>query len=289
MPAKSARSSETGCAKRLRFATQSTVSCEPSGRVEIAQIREHFAIGGIEKCERAAAEDLEELAQRDHVARPVQQAGLIAELRLHVHHLVAIDGVHDDGEVEPRGIAAREAGVAVGGPLHGRAHAVAVAEIDVVAHADLVAVVENRRAGKAEQQRIEQLDAAAIVVDQRSQPAANAHVDAHARIGGVGEVHVVALVVGHHLERELVVIAQEETPLAVVGDGRRLRHDVGDGQAIFLAQRHVDARHERKVKSHVAFVAVTEVGAHIRGPLVGFGENQAGCHIRRRWRRECAE
>ena len=38
-------------------------------------------------------------------------------------------------------------------------------------------------------------------------------------IGAVGEIHVVALVVGHHFERELVVIAQEETPLAGVGNG----------------------------------------------------------------------
>ena len=173
------------------------------------------------------------------------------------------------------GTARGEAGVAVGVPLHGRADAVAVAEVDVVAHADLVAVVEDGRAGKAEEQRVEQLDAAAVVVDQRREAAADADVDAHARVGGVGEVHVVALVVGDHLERELVVVAQEEAPLAGVRDGRRLRHDVGDGQAVFLAQRHVDARHQREVEGHVALVAVAEVGADVGGPHVGFGEDDA--------------
>ena len=87
------------------------------------------------------------------------------------------------GQIEPRRIAARKAGIAVRGPLHGRAHAVAVAEIDVVAHADFVAVVENRRAGKGEQQLVQQLDAAPVVIHQRREPAADADIDAHARIG----------------------------------------------------------------------------------------------------------
>ena len=98
----------------------------------------------------------------------------------------------------------------------------------------------------------------------------------------VGEVHVVALVVGDHLEREFVVIAEEEAPLAVVGDGGGLRHDVGDGQAVFLAERHVDARHQREVEGHVALVAVAEVRADVGGPHVGFGEDRGDWRIRRR-------
>ncbi len=71
------------------------------------------------------------------------------------------------------------------------------------------------------------------------------------------------------------MIAQKQSPLAAVGNRRRLRHDVGNRQAIFLAQRHVDARHQRKVKGHVALVAIAEVGTHIGRPLVGFGKNEA--------------
>ena len=118
------------------------------------------------------------------------------------------------------GDSAAEACVSVGVPLHGGAYPVAVAEVDVVAHADLVAVVHDRRAGEREEQGVEELDAAAVVVYQRSEAAADADVDAHARVCGVGEVHVVALVVGDHFEGELVMVAEKQAPLA---DGRNLR------------------------------------------------------------------
>ena len=115
----------------------------------------------------------------------------------------------------------REPGVAVGAPLHRRAHAVAVAEVDVVAHPDLVAVVDDRRAGQA---RTAATLSSSIL--RRSLPSSGAsrrrmpRLSAHLRIGGVGAVHVVALLVGHHLERQLVVVAQERRPLAAL---RQLR------------------------------------------------------------------
>ena len=43
-----------------------------------------------------------------------------------------------------------------------------------------------------------------------------------ARIVRVDAIHVIALLVGHHLERELVMVAQENGPLAILGDRRRL-------------------------------------------------------------------
>ena len=78
MPANWERSSETGWAKRERLATQRTISgCEPSSSIVVADVGEDFAVLRVEELERAAAEDLEELAQGDHVARPVQERGLI--------------------------------------------------------------------------------------------------------------------------------------------------------------------------------------------------------------------
>ena len=94
-------------------------------------------------------------------------------------------------------------------------------------------------------------------------------------IAGVGEVHVGPLVLGHHLQRELVVVAQEQRPLAAGRDGRRAAEDVDDGLGALQAQPHEDPGHERKVERHVAFVALPEVGAHVRRPLVGLGEKQA--------------
>ena len=70
------------------------------------------------------------------------------------------------------GVGRGKAGVAIRIPLHGRAHAVAVAEINVIAHADFVAVIEDRRSGKGEEQAVQKLDAAPIIVHQRSPDAA---------------------------------------------------------------------------------------------------------------------
>ena len=82
-------------------------------------------------------------ADVDHPARPVEQRRGRPHLRLHVDDLVAVDRVHDDREIQALRVAAGKPGVAVGRPLHRGAHAVAVTEVDVVAHADLVAVVED--------------------------------------------------------------------------------------------------------------------------------------------------
>ena len=56
-----------------------------------------------------------------------------------------------DRQVQSLRIRPRKAGVAIGAPLHRGAHAVAIAEIDVVAHADLIAVIEDGRARQREQ------------------------------------------------------------------------------------------------------------------------------------------
>ena len=92
---------------------------------------------------------------------------------------------------------------------------------------------------------------------------------------GIGPPQIVALVVGDHLERELVVVAQEQRPLARVGDARRLAQDVGDRVPVLLRQRHVHARHQGEVERHVAFVAVAEIVARVLGPLIGLGEKHA--------------
>ena len=52
----------------------------------------------------------------------------------------------------------------------------------------------------------------------------------------------------------------------------RLAQDVDDREAVFLRDRHVDARHQREMIGHVAFVAVAEIVLNVFRPLVGFGE-----------------
>ena len=45
--------------------------------------------------------------------------------------------------------------------------------------------------------------------------------------------------------------------------------------AVLGRHRHEDARHQREVERHVAFVAVAEILQHVLGPLVGLGEQHA--------------
>ncbi len=91
----------------------------------------------------------------------------------------------------------------------------------------------------------------------------------------IGAPQIVALLGGHHLERQLVVVPEEDRPLAILGDVRGLPDDVGDGMAVFLRHGHVHARHQREVECHVAFVALAEIGARVLRPLIGFGQQHA--------------
>ncbi len=113
------------------------------------------------------------------------------------------------------------------------------------------------------------------MLHQRRQAPADAHVEPHLRIRGVGRVHVVPLFVGHHLERQLVVVAQEQRPLAVGRNLRRLAHDFDDRQRVLLPDRHEDARHQREVIRHVAFVTVAEVRTDIGRPLIRLRQQRA--------------
>ena len=111
------------------------------------------------------------------------------------------------------------------------------------------------------------------------QATSDPEVDAGARVGRIGRPKIVAFDVRHHFERELVVVAQEQRPLAVDGNVRRLPQDIRDRKPIFLRDRHVDARHQRKVICHVAFVAVAEIGTDVFRPLIGFGEKHLSGRI----------
>ena len=199
----------------------------------------------------------------------------IPGLRLHVHRLVAVDRVHDRRQHEARRLGAREAAVAIERPLHRRAHPVAVAEIDVVAHPDFVAVVDYRRARHREQEAVHQLDQPRVTLEQRRKTAADAEVEPRPAVGGIGFPKIIALRVGHHLERQFVVVAQEDRPLTRIRNLRRLAQDVGDRKTVLLGDRHVHARHQREVERHVALVAGAEILLHVLRPLVGLGEQHA--------------
>ena len=156
--------------------------------------------------------------------------------------------------------------------MHGGAHAIAVAEENVVAHTDLVAVVQRRRARHRKQQAVEQFDPAAITLDQRCQSAANTQVDPCPAIRGVIIPQVITLAVGDHFQRQLIVVAQEYRPLTALGDVRRLAQDVGYRKAVLLGDGHIHARHQGKMERHMAFIAFAEVHLRVFRPLIGLGQ-----------------
>jgi len=49
----------------------------------------------------------------------------------------------------------------------------------------------------------------------------------------------------------------------------------GNRMAVFGGDRHVDARHQREVERHMAFVARAEILQDILRPLIGLGEQHA--------------
>ena len=116
---------------------------------------EHLAVFGEDKLKRAARERLEVLAHRDHAPRPPEEGRKILLLVLDVDRFVVVLRIDDDRQMQLLRIRFRKTGVAIGRPLHRGAAAIAIAKVNVVAHADLVAVVEHRRSGHGEKQDVQ--------------------------------------------------------------------------------------------------------------------------------------
>ena len=236
-----------------------------------ADEREHLGVRGMEELEAAPPEGTEALAKRHQPLHPPQEGVGVVQLGFDVHRLVGEVRVDDRRKEEPLGVRPREAGVAVRAPLHRRPDSVAVPEIDVVSHPDLVAVVHDRGPRQREEQRVHELDPAAVVSQERSEASADPEVDASLRLLGVDPVHVVPLFVRHHLERQLVVVSQEDRPLRGVRSRGCLVEDVDDRVAVLHPQRHEHPGHEGEVEGHVALVpfSFAEIGHGVFGPLVG--------------------
>src|SRR5260370_26623461 len=101
---------------------------------------------------------------------------------------------------EGMGISPGKGGVLICAPLHRRTHAVAVAEIDIIPHPDLIPVVQDRASGHRKEDCMNQLELTSVVAQERSKPSANTKIDASAGIAGVNAIHVVALFFRHHLK-----------------------------------------------------------------------------------------
>ncbi len=167
----------------------------------------------------------------------------VTALRLDIHRLEPIDRVHDRRQHQLCGICPGESAIAIRRPLHGRPDAIAVSQMNIIAHADFIAVIDDGRARHREKQAVHELNSPAVMFDQRRQPSPDAKIETRPAIGGVGVPEIIAFPVCHHLQGEFIMVSQEYRPLAVLGQLGSLTEDIRDRKAIFLGNRHVDARH----------------------------------------------
>ena len=239
-----------------------------------ADERKNPGIFGVEELDRSAPERLEPLPKHEEPLHVPQGGAQVVLPRLDVDRFVVVGGVHVDGKEELLGQGPGESGVPVRAPLHRGADPVAVSDVDVVPHSDLVPVVDDRGSRQGEEERVHQLELPPVLLQEGDEPSADPEVDPRLGIMGVDPVHVVPLLVCYHLERQLVVVPQKEGPLADLGDLRGLRQDVDDGVPVLHPDRHEHPRHEGEVKGHVALVPVPEIVDRVLRPLVRLGQKQ---------------
>ena len=168
----------------------------------------------MEKLNRAPAQHRVGFAYFDNALHPAQKRVVKTFLRLDIHRLITVDRIEDQRRIETLRVGGGKSGIPAAIPLHGSPDPVAVTQVNVVSHANFIAVIDDGRSGERHQHSIHQLDAPAIVVQQGRQTAADADIDAHGFVAGILVIHVVAFDVGDHLEGQLVVVAQEQGPLA---------------------------------------------------------------------------
>ena len=168
-----------------------------------------------------------------------------------------------------------EAAVRLRRPLHRRARAIALGQLQIVAHADLVAVAYDRRARQGQHQTVGELEAAAVAVQHRRQPPPDAAVvELHVGIGPEGGEHGLALLVGEATEIELIVIAQEYAPLRRGrARPRRLqrlfqRPAVGGGERVEQRLIDLEVEHHLQAIAGIAEILHVRVRQHI-----GLGKN----------------
>src|SRR5688572_22897652 len=102
----------------------------------------------VEKFNRPASERLVAFAHRNEALHPPENRVWVILLRFHVERFVMGFGVNDDRKIQAMRARLGKTGVAVTAPLHWCTDGVAIAEVNIVAHADFIAVIENWSSGQ---------------------------------------------------------------------------------------------------------------------------------------------
>ncbi len=139
---------------------------------------------------------------------PGNANALTVILRMNIYRrILAIHRIENQRRVETLGIGRGKAGVPTTVPLHRRAHAVTVAEVNIVSHPNLIAVVNDGSPGKRHQHSSHEFNPSPVIIQKGRKPPPNPEVQAHRLVASVGIVHVIAFEIGHHLQRKFVVVA----------------------------------------------------------------------------------
>ena len=208
------RSSSTYCAKRDRLATTRTRLV-----AVLAHERQDARVVGAQELDRAAPERGEALAQRDEALRPPEQRRRVLLLVLDVERLVVVLGVDDDRQDRAA------AGWRARSRRCGRCSTASACARRCGRRGRRCRPCRSRRRSRGRASRAARRAARSAARSCAgccpTSGASRRRMPRLIRIAGsvgVGAVHVVALLVGHHLQRQLVVVAQEQRPLAAVGE-----------------------------------------------------------------------
>src|SRR5262249_42396784 len=79
-------------------------------------------------------------------------------------------------------------------------------------------------------------------------------------------IHVVAVLVRHHFQRQLVVVAQKERPLTVEWNLGRLLENLLNRSALLPADGHEEAGDARGMKTQPKRVPLAQVKPHVPWP-----------------------
>ena len=112
-------------------------------------------------------------------------------------------------------------------------------------------------------------------MQQRHESSTYTDIGTHALFRAVPLIHPGAFLVRDHLQGQFIVIAQENTPLATLGQGRGGSQDFAQPVGGFFAQCGENARHDREVEADMALGCLigSKVGDNLVRRLVRLGNH----------------
>jgi hypothetical protein len=159
--------------------------------------------------------------------------------------------------------------------LHRRARASPLRQLEIVSHAELVSIADDRSPRQGEHQAVRKLEAPPVTVEHRRKtPADAAIIELHLLRWAERVEYLLALLLGKAAEIELIMIAQEHSPLR--GGRPRPRGIKGLDQKLAIGRSHCVEQSliDLKVEHHMHAIACIAEILHVGfWQHVGFRQN----------------